>query len=336
MANYSFPSNAELQLVAQEKRATLTLNDPIFTYFPIETRNTDVVMWEQMDSYTGLAQVRGMNGQFARVNPKGGKRYIMAPGYYGEVSTVDEQMLTSLRPFGNLIGTLDATTLVLQKQEQMLSREIDRMRQVLWLLAVAGTFSVQSEIGSIIHTDSYPVQTAVGSTWATRATATPLADLFALNILGWGRGVRFDSTATAYYNQTTINNLINNQNPNDLFGKRKAIGASVFSIADVNQIMLDNNLPIIHVWDDGYLDDTGVFQLFIPNGKGVVFGKRIDGSQVGACIETRNASNPGSAPGPYNAVVESERPPKLIEVFRGTNWGPAIMFPGSVISHNVS
>src|SRR5687768_13003297 len=109
MPTYAYPTNAEIRKVAQEKQPELLLQDPIFKHFPPVNKNASTVIWDQMDNYVGLQQVRGINGEFSRVTKTGAKRYVMTPGYYGEYEGLDEQMLTEMRPLGTMGDTIDVS-----------------------------------------------------------------------------------------------------------------------------------------------------------------------------------------------------------------------------------
>ena len=87
MAEFSFPTSADLSLVERDKLAVLTMDDPIFDLFPIESKDAAKVMWEQKDNFTGLMDIRGLNGDPTLKNAKGSKRYEMAPGRYGRPLT---------------------------------------------------------------------------------------------------------------------------------------------------------------------------------------------------------------------------------------------------------
>jgi hypothetical protein len=293
-------------------------------------------MWDQEDNWVGLQQVRGINAEFSRVQKTGSKRYVMAPGYYGEFETVDEQELTELRPLGTFGGdTVDVTDLITPKQDRLLAREIDRIRYIAWTLVSTGTFSVSLPTGGVAHTDTYTTQTSTGSDWSTAATSTPLADFRALNTLGRGKGVSFGGRARAYMNQVTANRLMLNANAADVGGKLVTGGNNIITLDDVNRVNLANDLPQIVVHDDGYLNDAGTFVPFIADDKVVVIGARTDGGRIGEYQMTRNASNPNSAPGPYDEVIESLLPPKNIGVYRGHNGGPALFFPSAIIIMSV-
>jgi hypothetical protein len=104
---------------------------------------------------------------------------------------------------------------------------------------------------------------------------------------------------------------------------------------DINQVLGGEALPQLVVHDEGYLDDDGVFQNFIPNNRVIVVGVR-PGAKLGEYQMVRNATNPNMEPGAYTRVwdsntVDGGRPPRLIEVHDGHNGGPALMFPGDIV-----
>src|SRR5438270_9372171 len=126
MTDLLFPSTAELEEVAQDKLPRLIADRPVFTVFPIETSDNYLLMWEQKDNYLGLAQVRGLNGMPARVNRIGAKRYQMQPGVYGEYIPIDEVELTTRRQWGTFGTPIDLSDLVMEAQDQLLGRRLDR------------------------------------------------------------------------------------------------------------------------------------------------------------------------------------------------------------------
>jgi hypothetical protein len=52
---------------------------------------------------------------------------------------------------------------------------------------------------------------------------------------------------------------------------------------------------------------------------------------------TRNANNPGMAPGRYQKIIDrgENEVPRKIEVHRGHNGGPVIYFPGSIVAMTI-
>jgi hypothetical protein len=334
MATFVYPTQQELTAIAQEKMPRLTVDRLGFSVMPIAEKDHHLLAWEQLDNYLGLQQVRGMDGMPSRVRKVGAKRFAMEPGVYGEFIDIDEQELTSRRRLGTWDGQIDITDMVMLAQDQLLQRRLDRIETIIWTLLSTGTFSVAGPTGNILHTDTYTTQTFVaGITWATTATAVPLANLRAVKLLGRGKGVRFGNGARAYMNQTTANDLFNNTNSADFGGRYSVLANTVRSLETANRILIGEDLPQIEIYDEGYLDDAGTFQLFIPNNKVVVIGQRPAGQTVGEYRLTRNANNPGMSPGAYMKVVDHGElvVPRRIDVHDGHNGGPILYFPSAIV-----
>ena len=151
---------SELQKIEQDYLPTLTRDDPVFQVLPIEMIDSDVIAFEQLDDYSGLQSIRALNGQPGNVSRVGIKRYIVAPGVYGEYTSIGEPEIVARRPIGTFgLFSSDLRDLVAEKQRFLLHRRIARIRQVAWSMLTTGTFSVSNASGSITHTDSYNAQT---------------------------------------------------------------------------------------------------------------------------------------------------------------------------------
>ena len=336
MAEYLYPTNSVLSEVAQIRTATLAQNDPLDEFMPIENLDSHLVEWEQEDDYRGLQQVRGINGAPPRVGRSGAKRYAMQPGVYGEFEPIDELEITSRRSFGIFGTPIDISDLVARRQNKLLGRQYDRINQVRWLLFTAGVFAVVNADGTIVHTDTYPVQTFTSTVpWATYATATPLNDLRTMQLSSRGKGVRFDGSAILFINRITFNHMIRNANTADMAGRRtNGLNTMLaLNLNELNTVLVGEDLPQIRVFDDGYFNDAGTFVTFIADNKGVLVGRRVDGSPVGKYFMTRNANNPNGEAGQYSKIKD-ESIPRLIEVHQGHNGGPALLFPSAIISLN--
>lgn len=334
---FSYPVGAELTAIGADFMGAMTLDDPIFSYFPVVDSDAHYLAWEQEDDFTGLQQIRGLNGEPPSVAPLGGKRYLYEPGVYGEFSPVDESELTRRREWGRYDGTIPIGDLTTGRQAHLISREVARIRWIAWKLATTGAFMVSGPNGAILHKGEFTLQsynTAVP--WATVATATPLADLRAVALKGRGKGVTFGRSAKAFANRATVNTMLGNQNDADLKGLRIGGGNTMITLENANAVYASDDVAQLEVMDDGYLDDSGTFQLYIPDGKVVVFGNRGDNARIGEYRRTRNANNPGSAAGSYDQVWESPKPPKKVEVHRGHNGGPVIYRPGSIVIMDVT
>lgn len=335
MATFVYPTSAELQQIDQELMPRLMEGRIVFDFFPIETVDSHILKWEQRDNYLGLQQIRGLNGEPSKVKRIGHKQYQMAPGTYGEFVELDEQELTTRRQVGTFGEPIRLDDLVSEAEEQLLQRELDREEKIIWTLLTTGTFSVSTIDGQVAHTDTFNIQTyTAGVTWATSATATPLANFRAVQLLSRGKGVSFGAGAKAFMNRATLNSLLSNTNNTDLAGRRVSGLLSVLNLGEVNAILQGEDLPMIVPYDLGYLDDSGTFQLFIPNNKVVVIGQRPNQQNVGSYRQTRNANNPDLGPGSYTMIhdsMDAQKPPRKVAVHRGHNGGPVIFYPSAVV-----
>jgi len=338
MATLVYPTSAELTRIAQDKLPNLVAQRPIFGIMPIESVDSHILMWEQEDNYVGLQQIRGLNGQPPRVKKTGAKRFMMEPGVYGEFTTIDELELTERRQWGTFGQPISIDDLIMREQDRLLGRRLDREEFIGWTLLTTGTFSISGPDGQVLQTDTFALQTASAAVaWATFATATPLKDFRAVQLLSRGHSVNFGAAAKAYMNRVTFNNLVSNTNTNDFAGRRTSGLQSVLNLTEINSVLAGEDLPQIVIYDGGYLDEVGVFQPFIANAKVIVVGARTDGGRVAEYRMTRNAQNPNMAPGAYMEVIDrgaagsGRQVPRTIEVHDGHNGGPVIYFPSAII-----
>lgn len=333
-----YPTGAELKEIGQIKMPNLMQDRAIFDILPMVEVDQAFLMWEQMDNFVGLMQVRGYNGQPGRVKKTGANRYLVEPGVYGEFEYIDEKELTLRRQYGTFNQPIDVSDLTVIAQNKIRNRLIDRMEWIGWTLLATGTFSVPAPTGGIAHTDSFTLtQFTSAVPWATAATATPLADLRAVQLLSRGISVNLGGAAKAYANTVTVNKMLSNINNADLYGRRVTGLATANNLAGVNSLYTGDNLPTLVQYDNGYLDDLGVFHPFIPDNTVIVVGQRPGGQNVGDFAMTRNATNPGMAPGIYSMIVDNaaDGPPRSLQVHEGFNGGPRIYYPSSVVVMHV-
>ena len=335
---YIYPSNSKLEMIERTKIPRLTQNRPIFEILPLKNIDATILMWEQLANILGLQQVRGMNGAPRSVNALGSSIKYGEPGVYGDFRLIDEKQLTERRRYATYNQPVDISDLVMESQDQLLERRLNRIEYNGWTLLATGTFSATNAVGAVMHTDTFTTQTYnVGVGWANAATATPLADLRGVQLLARGYSVNFGRQAKVYMNQTAFNHFISNTNAADLGTKRTYGLASITGLDDVNRILTGDNLPNIVIYDEGYYTDAGVFTLYIPDKKAIVVGARQTGVPIGNYLFTRNANNPDMAPGPYMRIIDNmERElPRKIECHDGHNGGPVLLFPESVVQMTI-
>jgi hypothetical protein len=314
-------------------------SDPVFfkELFPVENSDTDKLEWEQLDNFYGLQQARGLNGNPSPVSRTGSNRFSTEPGYYGEFSEIDEKELTKRGKFAKFTGSVDLTDLTMIEQRKLLQRRIDRQRWLGWTLLTTGQFNVPSPNGGYEHRDRYIFQTITASPgFSNLTTATPFA--YFLNLLTTHRGTssQYGTAATIYVNATTVQRILGNTNANDLGGRYRIDGGNtVNTLDDANKVLNARGLPSIKVYDEFYTtaaDGINNNVTFIPDGIGVMIGKRPAGAPIGAYRMTINANN-DMQPGAYTFVKDSANTkdvPRKVEVHDGHNGGPVVFFPSAI------
>jgi hypothetical protein len=338
MANYSYPTATELMEIEQVKLPRLTADSPIFKLFPFEGKRTHLLEWEQEDNYGGMQQIRGLDGKPPRVATVGARSFLMKPGVYGEFMAIDEMERTLRRAYGAFNSPASLDDLVMRRQDQLLVRRLNRIEWLSWQLALYGYFRVMDNKNAIVHTSGYANQQYTSPTpWSNTATASPLDDFRAIQLLGRGQSAEFGAGATAYVNRVTGNRLLANTNDADL-GKKLASGFNpATSINGLNTLLSVEGLPNVEVYDDGYHDEAGVWHQWIPDGKALVVGRRSGGAPIGNFRFTFNVNNLGGEPSPYTRVIDRSEDtiPAEVEVHDGFNGGPVIYYPGSLVTMNV-
>lgn len=332
---YTYADSEELKLIEQELLPSLEEDDPILKEFPAVEVRSNRIRWEQKDNFKGLQQLRGLNGAPNYVQRVGANEYDMAPGVYGEFTTIDEKELTERRQWGTFGDPIGIDDLVADAQMYLLQRRLDRRRQISWALVTTGTFSIPHPRGGVMHTDSYNIQTYTAAVpWSTYATATPFADIRAAALKYRGKSVDFGKGAKLYMNRTTLNRLLLNQNAADAYGRRLPSGATINQLSDAQSILTANDLPEIVAYDGGYINESGVFTLFIPDGYAILIGRRTNGASLGEYRMTINANNPNLEPGAYTKVIDrgEDSVPRTIEVHDGHNGGPVLWFPSAIVA----
>lgn len=329
---YTYQTNAVMTRLSQNLIQSASLDDPIFKIFPIRKRNASRLRWSIRDNYKGLMKLRGLGGEPTPIQRVAENVFEEIPGVYGEYATIDEvEMTNRAAGFPADIGlNVSVDDLVNDSQQQLTVRQVQRMKQICWGLAVSGTFSVALPTGGIGHTGSYTIQAVtVSPLWSVTATATPLKNFRDLQpTFGFGTSSQFNGLAQAWTNSATLNYALGNTNAADFGGRRGTGGGTFNGITGLNQVLLDQATPTINVWDDGYIDDAGVFQLYIPTGKVLVVGRRPNGETPGEFQMTRNMVS--QSPEPYSHVDDRANPgprqqiPPRIDVHQGFNGGPVV------------
>ena len=344
---FTYPTNYELTRIGQLYVAKQESARPLLQLFPTVNSDAGKVRWTQKDTYYGMQQLRGLDGQPAHIFRVGQNVYEYEPGVFGEFASINEAELTTRAGSIQSGEPISIADLVVEAQEELLNRELTLKESVIASLITTGTWTVSN--ANMTWTDTFSIQTARRAVdWRTSATATPLVDFRGVQQKSLGYSVRFDGSAKAYLNRATANSLLNNTNTADIGGRRNAYGATVNSIPEFSRILLGEDLPQLVVCDDGYYATKAVagtggtgFTKYLPDGYVVIIGGRTTGEPVGEYKLTRNMVN-GGQPGSYSRVVDTTQPvngvtpvPPKIDVHRGHNGGPVLYFPSAIVAMTV-
>ena len=171
---YAFPMPATLSTIEQVTLPELELSqdNPFFEHFPVTPYNDTIIMWEQMDNFTGLMNFRGYGNRPSRVKQVGVARYMTQPLVYGEYQPLEEDQLTRRRMMGSFGQRIDISDLVVLAQRQLLIRRLQRMTLNIANFVITGTYTALDATGVTISGDSWtPPLYSPATRGATTSTA---------------------------------------------------------------------------------------------------------------------------------------------------------------------
>jgi hypothetical protein len=348
VADFMLPTSADLKMTEQALLPIMTQDDPLFKFFPIVDEDAALLVWEQRERYTGLQRARGVGGEYTLVDMVPIKQFWTPFGSYGERFEFGENEILHMRQPGTWAEPISVNDLVAPAQEFALVRRIWRVKFNLWTMITTGTITVTNKFGVVIYQETYALQTFTATTpWSTLATATPVADIRAVQLFGRGFSIDFGAKASLFMNLATFNAFINNNNNADLRGIRLQYGATVNALPEMNKLLMGLNLPEIVIYDETWLEEhpnpvsTAQRQtnLFLPFGKAVLMGKRPGGAPLGNYVQGRNIDNPGFAPGAFMKVADSADAnihPRRLSIYDGHNGAMRIPHPYGVVVLNVA
>lgn len=348
----TFPTNYELDIVTQEymiQRERL-LGQSIL---PFQEYFTQKVRWDEKDSERGMTAPHAMDSD-PRVDKRPGsvtREYEPIP--FKETDLIKESELLKARELGTLAGAISLDRLVMDTMKARTDKTFIRAEWLIWQTLLGG-FTINENGVKVVET--FAVQTydpAVA--WDAHATAKPLADFNATKLLFRGTGASAMG-AMAFFNQKTANDLLENTNADDIRGFRNQNFRDLpFSIEEANSIFAARGLPNLKVYDEGYIDENGNFQLYIPDDKVIIVGKRPSGQRIGEfamCPSLHRQRNGQPAPGFFSFIEVNGGPnagaasvstadlgagknPK-IEITGGVYGGTLLFYPRSIIVMDVS
>lgn len=330
---YSFPESATIQALERERLPVLANNYAGNRILPISEQNAETVLWEIQDDITGMTFARGAEEPYPVVDQDGITRFYTKPGRFGESMQISEEKMERMRQIGTLGDVINVDSEIADMQQKLAIREQVLIEYLRWQLLVFGVCRALKKDGGFIDVARFTPQVYnVSHDWRDPDNSTPLQDFRNVDQQYAGFGHSFGVGAIAWMNKRTGQGMLSNKNGSDLYGRRTQGLGSVLALKDANELFTGEGLANTTQYDENYLDAGRAVQRFIPDGYVVVTGYRADvGVQCGDYIMTRNASNPGGAPGIYAATGVAMRAPKLPYTERGHNGGLRIRYRRQVV-----
>lgn len=350
MLTFTFPTNFQLNLLAQELVIDPAAFIGIGRLAPVMDFYTQRVQWEHLDLERGMTAPHVM-GTDPKIDRRPGsvlREYT--PIAFKQSDLVKEEELLRAREIGTIGNVVSCDRICARILAARKLKTWVRLEWSIWQM-FSGNLAIDEN--NVKVSEVFPVQTfATTVPWATHATATPLKDVTAACLKFRGTGATGQG-GVIYLNQTDLNDLLQNKNDDDIWGFRgNNFLALTYSLDDLNKIFAARGLPSFELYDQGYIDANGTWTPFIPNGHPILLGKRVQQGQVVAnfastpsmhriengiwapgyftIIEVNGGPNTGSATMSGEGLGRSSNP--NIKLTGGIYGGPILWYPLSVIA----
>jgi hypothetical protein len=278
-----FPTNYQLDTVVQEYTVQ-TENFIGAEILPETEAYTQKVRWDEKDSDRGMTAPHAM-GTDPKIDKRpGSKTREYEPIPFKESDVLKENEILRSRELGTINNTIDLSRAVGEMVKNRMDKTKIRMESLRWQ-TLRGSISINEN--GVKVSETFGIQTHnVSVDFDSLSTAKPLAEFNAVKLKFRGTGASA-AGSKAYLNQTTTNWLLENQNDADLKGFQNSNFANLpYSLEEMNKIMTARGLPQLVTTDEGYIDEDGNYQLFVPDGEIIVVGKRPAGQKVGDFCST--------------------------------------------------
>jgi hypothetical protein len=294
-----WPTQEALRTVIQELPYTAKYIGN--TLLPNRNVYSNNIAWDIKGPATGMIMPHSLNAdpkpiEFIKLASKS-----QPTAFWKESAILNESDFLEIRKagsFSELMGR-ELVTTYLQKLNQRIDARIE------WLIwnCLFGTVTINEN--NVIREIDYeiPVGNKVGPPtvpWSTIATAKPLAD-----ILTWV--AKFDGTgsgnATAYMNKKTAGYLAQNAEIRDLV--KQSTNVMSIGVNNISSLVIPlvGDLKDIVIYNEGYINSSGVWTKFIPDNKVIFIGEPAPGEELGNMVFT---------PSLHNGSIDSPQPGKFL------------------------
>lgn len=338
--SYGFPNPRVLESMVQALKP-----DPADFYLmskeaPIKPHPTETIEWWEELPIVGRTAAYTLDTDPKVRKKRGGNHHLERTSYWKDTAILDESdflRVGDMMRFDSLAGRQLITNHIVEGDTLLNARIESLIADAMVLGKVTiNENNIKREI-DYGYVDGYNKVTA-GVSWDD-----PQANIVG-NLQSWIRKFRgfVKRGVRIVMNGVTAEAMMENQKVLNLFRQSdmaKELGRDNFP-AVVMKLVGSSLVTSVMIYDEGYLDDSGVFQPFIPDGKVLILGTPPNGESIGNFITTPNLTNgmngnpkPGKILGVIDKTDDPERP--RYKTVHGIYGIPIIRYVKCVISATV-
>lgn len=339
MPTILFPSTKEITHVVRNRAV-----DPKRfigrSFAPLREVYSAEIEFDVIESASGMTAAHNLGSDPKMVKLAGMKTKKVGTGYFKETKRIDEKELLYARAAGSY-NQRAGRLLVMEKSLQLDDRLETRIEWLTWQPIIVGQLKIDEN--GIKYTIPYelpdtnkPILNTAGAKWSN-----PDADIPG-NITEWmllyrGKGAK---PTKVYFNLNVAGYIAANNKIKGLLANTTY--AAFLSATNITQALklLFPQIEFI-VYDEGYVDDKGSFNPFIPDDRFIMIGEGQPGELMmdfGTTISLHNGGLDQPQPGKFSIVddkSEQEKNP-FVDITVGIYGLPRLYHPNWVVSAKIN
>lgn len=330
-----FPSTREITHVVRNRAV-----DPTRfigrSFCPIREVYSAEIEFDVIEASSGMTPAHNLGADPKLVKLAGMRTKKVGTGYWKETKRIDEKELLYARAAGSY-NERAGRMLVIEKSMQLDDRLETRIEWLTWQPLVNG--KVQIDENGVKYTVPYDIPNknlpTPSKKWSDPA-ADILGDINKYILMFRGTGAK---ATKAYFDYTVAGYMAANNGIKDLL--KNTTYAAFLSATNISQAMklFYPDIDFV-IYDEGYVDDKGNFNSFIPDTKFLLVGQGQPGEDMmdfGTTISLHNGGLDKPQPGKFSIVDDKSEQAKnpFVDITVGIYGLPRLYHPNWVVSANV-
>lgn len=260
-------------------------------YLPDDTttfRDSESIAWRVVSGIYGKAPLHQLGAKGYLQTPRSITDYTTKPAYIKLLDQIDEADFLRIAKLDDETQMTLAGLQLFESRSYALWLKVQVQKEYLRWQAMNNALTAHTDsVSGVMLSIDYSLPAVVNATtsWATTATATPMADIRTMLRSYAGSGV---TEVDIVMNQLNANRIFANEEFRDLV-RQSAVVSELGSnnlnglFKNLCQIAGGCRIRNIVVYDEGYLDASGTFTRFIPDNRVFFIGMR-SGRMPGAPV----------------------------------------------------